>query len=128
MQIFLCLLKSKKDPLTVDYWKMKILSIRLSIFMQLHNVTFHSRAELCTFGDQRVGGDSVWNKVREILPQSRQSDKLFSSRRNWDSPTPSPAGGRGIYYNILTVNKDDRSTTSLQIITLWAKLTATVGR
>ncbi len=24
--------------------------------------------------------------------QSRQSAKLFSSRRNWDSPTPSPAG------------------------------------
>ncbi len=25
-------------------------------------------------------------------PQSRQSAKLFSSRRNWDSPNPSPAG------------------------------------
>jgi hypothetical protein len=24
--------------------------------------------------------------------QSRQSAKLFSSRRNWDSPNPSPAG------------------------------------
>ncbi len=25
-------------------------------------------------------------------PQSRQSTKLFSSRRNWGSPNPSPAG------------------------------------
>jgi hypothetical protein len=25
-------------------------------------------------------------------PQSRQSARLFSSRRNWDSSTPSPAG------------------------------------
>jgi hypothetical protein len=141
--------------------------------MQLHNVTFHSGAEFCTFGDQRVGGDSAWNKVREILPQSRQSAKLFFSRRNWDSPPHHPqarlpppplvpGGGahlrergwvlgesqfrRGylhcgslyllymfflditmtILYNIPTVNKDDSSTPSLQIITLWAKLTATV--
>ncbi len=27
-----------------------------------------------------------------LIPQSRQSAKLFSSRRNWDSPNPSPAG------------------------------------
>jgi len=97
---------------------------------------------------------------------------FFSSRRNWDSPTPltrrlvsPPPFGSGegahslareglgesqfrrgylhcgtlyllytfflditmtILYNIPTVNKDDRSTPSLQIITLWAKLTATV--
>jgi hypothetical protein len=28
----------------------------------------------------------------ELGSQSRQSAKLFSSRRNWDSPNPSPAG------------------------------------
>jgi hypothetical protein len=28
----------------------------------------------------------------KFQPQSRQSAKLFSSRRNWDSPNPSPAG------------------------------------
>jgi hypothetical protein len=28
----------------------------------------------------------------QLWPQSRQSAKLFSSRRNWDSPNPSPAG------------------------------------
>ncbi len=28
----------------------------------------------------------------KIYPLRRQSAKLFSSRRNWDSPNPSPAG------------------------------------
>ncbi len=28
----------------------------------------------------------------QATPQSRPSAKLFSSRRNWDSPNPSPAG------------------------------------
>ncbi len=27
-----------------------------------------------------------------LLPQSRQSASFFFSRRNWDSPNPSPAG------------------------------------
>jgi hypothetical protein len=27
-----------------------------------------------------------------LQAQSRQNAKLFSSRRNWDSPNPSPAG------------------------------------
>ncbi len=30
--------------------------------------------------------------IIQLLPQNRQSAKLFSSSRNWDSPSPSPAG------------------------------------
>ncbi len=30
--------------------------------------------------------------MTEADPQSRQSAKLFSRRRNWDFPNPSPAG------------------------------------
>jgi hypothetical protein len=30
-----------------------------------------------------------------VHTQSRQSAKLFSSRRNWDSPNPSPFGSGG---------------------------------
>jgi hypothetical protein len=32
---------------------------------------------------------TIWLQYKA---QSRQSAKLFSSRRNWDSPNPSPAG------------------------------------
>jgi hypothetical protein len=30
-----------------------------------------------------------------LYPQSRQSAKLFSSRRNWDSPNPQARGWKG---------------------------------
>ncbi len=35
----------------------------------------------------------MWYYDGNCTPQSRQSAKLFSSRRNRDSPNPSPAGG-----------------------------------
>ncbi len=42
------------------------------------------------------GGVADWFFIsRARRPQSRQSSKLFFSRRNWDSPNPLPAGEYG---------------------------------
>ncbi len=78
--------------------------------------------------------------IRAILsrpgptPQSRQSAKLFSSRRNWDSPNPSPAGecdpppgfgGRGTLAGARGVgtweipNSDDRTYTVVLFIYMY---------
>jgi hypothetical protein len=50
-------------------------------------------------------GKEIFGSIPGEEPQSRQSTKLFSSRRDWDFPTPSPqasvppppfgSGGRG---------------------------------
>jgi hypothetical protein len=47
--------------------------------------TKEGEIEYCTV---QVSGE----RGGEVSPQSRQSAKLFSSRRNWDSPNPSLAG------------------------------------
>jgi hypothetical protein len=37
-------------------------------------------------------------KLQKLMAQSRQSAKLFSSRRNWDSPNPSPENAPSLWF------------------------------
>ncbi len=57
--------------------------VLLDAGIEPRTVALTSRLDLIQGGNSARGG----------FPQSRQSTKLlFSSRRNWDSPNPSPAG------------------------------------